>query len=823
MKTTPCRFSALLFALALLVVPSWAQSIITPAAQPAAAIPFDQLGAAAQKQYAGDGISITPTADGARLRAVFQKLEGEATREGLWLTSTAEEDAGKGEKFRVMASAIGRVGSQLSTLNSQLLPATGTVQTTAEAAVFLRPGLIEEYRVSMDGVRQDFIILERPAGAGELSVELALSGATAETASYGARLTLAGSGRAIAYSRLRVSDATGRELAAALEVVAADRLAVRVDDATAAYPIRIDPTFSDADWVSLNPGIPGANGSVNAIAVDGSGNVYVGGYFTFIGTVAANYIAKWNGSAWSALGSGMNNQVVALAVSGSDLYAGGKFTTVGGVSASNIAKWNGSVWSALGSGTGGNFPYIYALAVSGSDLYAGGLFTTAGGVTVNHIAKWNGSAWSALGSGVDSRVSVMAVSGSDLYAAGFFGTAGGVTVNYIAKWNGSAWSALGSGMDNTVSALAVSGSDLYVGGYFATAGGVSASNVAKWNGSVWSALGAGMDNNVFALAVSGSDLYAGGSFGTAGGVSANYLAKWNGSAWSALGSGMDGFVNALTADASGHLFVGGSFYFAGMTVSPFIAQANIGGAAPEIAVEQPAGTDLASGTASIAFGTVTLGSSSAAKTFTIKNTGTGALTITSVGATGGNAGDFPVNTAGMLTSVPATNGSTTFSVTFTPAAAGPRATTLRILNDDSNEGTFDIALSGTALTAQEAWRLQYFGTTSNTGNAADAADPDGDGQTNLFEYVAGLAPTDATSRFTLTIAAVPGQPTQKALSFTPVVAGRTYTITSKSTLTAPTWSAITASAPSDNGTTRTITDLSATPAPKFYHVEITKP
>ena len=33
-----------------------------------------------------------------------------------------------------------------------------------------------------------------------------------------------------------------------------------------------------------------------------------GGYFTTAGGVTANYIAKWNGSAWSALGSGMNGR-----------------------------------------------------------------------------------------------------------------------------------------------------------------------------------------------------------------------------------------------------------------------------------------------------------------------------------------------------------------------------------------------------------------------------------------------------------------------------------------------------------------------------------
>ena len=47
----------------------------------------------------------------------------------------------------------------------------------------------------------------------------------------------------------------------------------------------------------------------------------------------------------------MDNEVLALAVSANgDLYAGGQFNMAGGVSASRIAKWNGSAWSALGSG-----------------------------------------------------------------------------------------------------------------------------------------------------------------------------------------------------------------------------------------------------------------------------------------------------------------------------------------------------------------------------------------------------------------------------------------------------------------------------------------
>jgi hypothetical protein len=578
----------LLFAASILTSAARTQlaACTPPAANPAAnksqPIPLDQVGKVAGKQYQGDGLSVTATAEGARLRCVFQRLEGQVTSEGLWLTSTVE--GASGQRFRVVAVVVGRERAEPSTLAR-----SGKVTVADQLARLIRPVLTEEYSVSMDGVRQDFVIAERPTGEGELCVELALSGARAEAAAYGAKLTVERSGRALAYSRLRAADATGRELTGRLEVLSTDRLAVRVADADATYPMRIDPTFSDADWVSLNPGLPGANSRVSAIAEDGNGNVYFGGNFTFIGTVSANCIAKWDGSTWSALGEGIPTSyycsVVALAVSGTNLYVGGSFNTAGGVEAVNIAKWDGSAWSALGGGIyGWTSDYcVRALAVSGMNVYAGGAISTVGGVPANGIAKWNGSAWSALGSGTGGEVHALAVSGTNLYVGGSFNTAGGVGATNIAKWDGSAWWALGSGMSGgiwgpTVYALAVSGSNLYAGGGFTNAGGVAANCVARWDGSAWSALGSGMSGDypsVRTLAVSGSNLYAGGSyFSTAGGVLANSIAKWDGSAWSALGGGMVGGcsgVNALAVNGT-NLYAGGEFTTAGGVAVNYIAK-----------------------------------------------------------------------------------------------------------------------------------------------------------------------------------------------------------------------------------------------------------
>ncbi len=600
-------------------------------------IPLDETGAAVQKQYSGGGLSVCAMPQprgGARLRCRFQKLEGEATRGGLWLTSTAEPS--QGERFRVVAASLGRVENVARAEDARTtcpLPLTGTVAVTGKVAGFIRPGLTEEYSVRTDGVRQDFIIERRPEGEGELRLELAVSGAKAEPLVPGARLVLDGSGRKIAYCKLRVTDATGRGLPARMKVVASSELAVAVNDTGAVYPVRIDPTFSDANWISTG-GFAGVNGPVLATAVRGSGSLYIGGSFTIAGEVFATNIAKWNGTSWSALGSGIDGQVSALAVSGGDLYAGGSFTNAGGVGASNIAKWNGTSWSALGSGIGGappgDVPAVYALAVSGTNLYAGGWFTTAGGAEADSIAKWDGSNWSALGSGMGegpfgSYVYALAVSGTDLYAGGLFTSAGGVDANSIAKWDWSNWSALGSGMGegpfgSYVYALAVSGTDLYAGGLFTSAGGVDANSIAKWDGSNWSALGWGIGGptdppwygTVFALAVSGGNLYAAGSFPTAGFALASNIAKWDGSTWSALGLGIGGMTEGATpqvyalAVSGPDLYAGGIFATAGGVAATNIAKWNGstwsvlgpgigGGGFPRVSALAVSGPDLYAG------------------------------------------------------------------------------------------------------------------------------------------------------------------------------------------------------------------------------------
>ena len=195
-------------------------------------------------------------------------------------------------------------------------------------------------------------------------------------------------------------------------------------------------------------------------------NLYVGGEFTTAGGVQATNIALWNGKTWSALGSGVGvsggGYVSALACDNAGkVYAGGNFTAAGAVLATNIAVWDGSTWSALGSGIDGQ---VLALAVSGGTLYAGG----NGGTNAQFISAWDGSQWSALGSGVDGQVLALLADGADhLFVGGEFSLAGTNVSPFVCQVN------LGVELTVAVSASPSAGGTVSGGGVFSSGNSVT--------------------------------------------------------------------------------------------------------------------------------------------------------------------------------------------------------------------------------------------------------------------------------------------------------------------------------------------------------------
>ncbi len=182
------------------------------------------------------------------------------------------------------------------------------------------------------------------------------------------------------------------------------------------------------------------------------------------------------------------------------------------------------------------------------------------------------------------------------------------------------------------------------------------------------------------------------------------------------------------------------FSFSGANASDLLATVAVeipaaelvGGGSPEIAVEEDS-TDIPNATGSVDFGTATIGTDND-MVFTILNTGDDDLHL--IGSPlvdiSGDA-DFTVTVQPATNPVPATTGTTSFTVRFTPAATGARSATISIASDDSDENPFTFSVTGTGQTAYAAW----------SGGLDFEVDTNGDGIGNGMAFLLGAADPDA--------------------------------------------------------------------------------
>jgi len=302
--------------------------------------------------------------------------------------------------------------------------------------------------------------------------------------------------------------------------------------------------FDGNNWNALGSGVSGSfSGSssrVSVLAADGT-YLYAGGNFVNAGAyTSVGGIAEWDGSSWYPLGYGLDWNVNALAVDGSgNLWIGGAFTNVTYAGYSKgLIVWASGGWYNYGNVDGTN-AIVNAIAYDGGTrVYIGGQFYSISGVSATNVAYFdsNDNSWHPLNLGLNTKVNALACGNGNLYAGGTFTQAGSLTVNRIAKWDGSSWSSLGGGItggssSTGVAGLAVSGNNVYAVGNFTNAGGIFASNVAVWNGASWSALGSGtispQSSTASTVAAAGDDVYIGGQFFFAGDKPAQYIAHWN--------------------------------------------------------------------------------------------------------------------------------------------------------------------------------------------------------------------------------------------------------------------------------------------------------
>jgi hypothetical protein len=343
------------------------------------------------------------------------------------------------------------------------------------------------------------------------------------------------------------------------------------------------------------------NLTVNALNADAPGQLLVGGVFTDAGgDPAADFIASWNGSRWSAVNLATEllppGGVYAIENAGGKIYAGGNFTDGGGPKPDYLAVWTGTTWSPFCNGPqglpaiGGN---VKALQAIGGTLYVGGEFQNPVGIlNGDYLLACDLSSGAASSTFTNQNqafsgpVYALADSNGVLYAGGGFSITNDQTVRYVSYFAGGVWHPMGTGaagctcaVNDFVRSLVAVGPDVYVGTDFKNVAGIAqADHVARWNGTAWSALGAdtsGADGwftgttSINALTSHGAQIYAAGSFQNANGEStADVVAAFDGSSWHPVGSSgagegpLNAQANALTVFGN-QLIAGGSFTVAG--------------------------------------------------------------------------------------------------------------------------------------------------------------------------------------------------------------------------------------------------------------------
>lgn len=163
--------------------------------------------------------------------------------------------------------------------------------------------------------------------------------------------------------------------------------------------------------------LPPVDGQVRALTMDGAGLIAGGQFVTGPGNTATN-VARWNGTAWEPLGTGLPGKVIKLSATEGGLYAGLEGTLE---LPTSVWHWDGTSWSQLGTIPGENPPMRQI-----SDLiwHNGKLVASLSSLKFSTnavVLSWSGNQWLPSGAPtLTGSASSLAVFQGNLYAAGSF-------------------------------------------------------------------------------------------------------------------------------------------------------------------------------------------------------------------------------------------------------------------------------------------------------------------------------------------------------------------------------------------------------------------
>ena len=364
-------------------------------------------------------------------------------------------------------------------------------------------------------------------------------------------------------------------------------------------PIHITRLNNDGTLdIIFNPGT-GANGVIDAIAIQSDGKIIIGGRFTSYNGKARNNIARLNadGSLDTSFDPGTGSNATSIITpaesslatisiqSDGKIIIGGSFTSYNGITRNGIARLNtnGSLDASFNPGTGVNggltLTIIIATSIqSDGKILIGGDFNSYNGTGRNNIARLNadGSLDVSFNPGIGANNQVRTISPQSdgkIILGGLFNSYNGTASNYIARLNtnGSLDASFitGIGPDFIVWTTAIqSDGKIIIGGNFTTYNGVLRNNIARLNtnGSLDASFnpGSGADNVVFTSAIqSDGKIIIGGNFFDFNGNALSNIARLNSNgsldAGFNTGTGADNALFTTAIQSDGKIVIGGGF------------------------------------------------------------------------------------------------------------------------------------------------------------------------------------------------------------------------------------------------------------------------
>lgn len=305
------------------------------------------------------------------------------------------------------------------------------------------------------------------------------------------------------------------------------------------------------------------------------GDVIHGGDFNVVGDQKSPYIARLDDvQNWQAIsqltwsGSGQGNVQHVQEYNG-ELYATGTFNGANGAQVDGIAKYDGTNWTPVITGLNA---YDGLMTVWDNKLIINGFYNG----TQGPVLAWDGNSITEVGNFILNGVFTdFTVYQGDLVVADLVsGT------SRLHAFDGNSWQTFGGSSQGVFRSLETEGDRLYVGGIFSSACSgvdfVNAENIYVWDGVGCDALGAGINNTTSFIGINdiqayGNGVIVTGRFDAAGGQTANSLAMWNGSSWSGFDQGLvdgedEGTGNALWFQGN-TLYISGFFEQAGSALS----------------------------------------------------------------------------------------------------------------------------------------------------------------------------------------------------------------------------------------------------------------